>query len=30
MEGMEEMNTLMVGEPEYFDLKDPWLDSPKA
>ena len=30
MKGMEEMNALMVGEPEYFDLKDPWLDSPKG
>ena len=25
---MEEMNTLMIGEPEFFDLKDPWLNSP--
>ena len=24
---MEEMNKLSVGEPEYFDLKDPWLSS---
>jgi hypothetical protein len=24
---MEEMNKLSVGEPEYFDLKDPWLAS---
>jgi hypothetical protein len=26
---MEEMNKLSVGEPEYFDLKDPWLSSGK-
>jgi hypothetical protein len=26
---MEEMDKLSVGEPEYFDLKDPWLASPK-
>jgi hypothetical protein len=26
---MEEMNKLSVGEPEYFDLKDPWLASAK-
>lgn len=26
---MEEMNKLSVGEPEYFDLKDPWLHSGK-
>lgn len=25
---MEEMNALNVGEPEFFDLKDPWLMSP--
>ena len=25
---MEEMNSLNVGEPRYFDLKDPWLDGP--
>jgi hypothetical protein len=24
---MEEMNKLSVGEPEYFDLKEPWLAS---
>jgi hypothetical protein len=30
MEGMEEINNLTVGEPEYLDLKEPWLDSPKA
>jgi hypothetical protein len=29
MEGMEEINNLTVGEPEYLDLKEPWLDSPK-
>ncbi|MGH3368921.1 MAG: hypothetical protein ACRDPR_02880 [Nocardioidaceae bacterium] len=26
---MDEMNSLSVGEPEFFDLKDPWLYSPK-
>jgi hypothetical protein len=26
---MEEMDKLGVGEPEFFDLKDPWLHSPK-
>jgi hypothetical protein len=25
---MEQMNALMEGEPIYFDLKDPWLQSP--
>jgi hypothetical protein len=25
---MEEMAALNVGEPEFFDLKDPWLYSP--
>lgn len=25
---MEEMNELSVGEPEFFDLRDPWLRSP--
>ena len=25
---MEEMDGLMVGDTSYFDLKDPWLDSP--
>jgi hypothetical protein len=25
---MKEMETLSVGEPSYFDLKDPWLHSP--
>jgi len=26
---MEEMQSLAVGEPEFLDLKTPWLDSPK-
>lgn len=26
---IEEMDKLSVGTPEYFDLKDPWLTSPK-
>jgi hypothetical protein len=26
---MEEMNSLMVGEPEFIDIKEPWLSSPK-
>lgn len=26
---MEEMDQLGVGEPEFFDLKDPWRSSPK-
>jgi hypothetical protein len=26
---MDEMNKLSVGEPEFFDLKQPWLYSPK-
>jgi hypothetical protein len=30
MEGMDEINNLTVGEPEYLDLKEPWLDSPKT
>jgi len=25
---MDEMNELNIGEPEFFDLKDPWLTSP--
>jgi len=29
-DGMEEINALTVGEPEYLDLKEPWLDSPKG
>jgi hypothetical protein len=28
MAAMEQMQQLSVGEPEYFDLKDPWLVSP--
>jgi hypothetical protein len=28
MTAMEEMQQLSIGEPEYFDLKDPWLVSP--
>jgi hypothetical protein len=27
---MEEMDQLSVGVPEFFDLKDPWLSSPKS
>jgi hypothetical protein len=27
--GMEEINSLTVGEPEFLDIKEPWLDSPK-
>ena len=26
---MEELNALSIGEPEYFDLKQPWLYSPR-
>jgi len=26
---MEDMNKLNIGEPEFFDLKQPWLYSPK-
>jgi hypothetical protein len=26
---MEEMNALSIGEPEFFDLKQPWLYSPR-
>lgn len=26
---MEEMNQLSIGEPEFFDLKQPWIYSPK-
>jgi len=26
---MEEMQSLTVGEPEFLDLKTPWLDSPR-
>jgi hypothetical protein len=25
---MDEMNQLSVGEPKFFDLRDPWLFSP--
>ncbi|WP_152360992.1 hypothetical protein [Microlunatus speluncae] len=28
-EFMQELNALAVGEPVYFDLKDPWLDTPR-
>ena len=28
MAAMQQMQELSVGEPEYFDLKDPWLVSP--
>jgi hypothetical protein len=27
-EMMKEMDSLSIGEPVYFDLKDPWLDAP--
>jgi hypothetical protein len=27
--GMEEVNSLTVGKPEFLDIKEPWLDSPK-
>jgi hypothetical protein len=27
---MEEMNKLSTGEPEFFDIKQPWLHSPKS
>ncbi len=27
---MDEMNSLNVGEPHFFDLKDPWLYSPRS
>jgi hypothetical protein len=26
---MDEMNALSIGEPEFFDLKQPWLYSPR-
>ena len=29
LEAMEEMQSLSVGQPEFLDLKTPWLDSPK-
>ena len=25
---MEEMNSLAIGEPDFFDLRDPWLNAP--
>jgi hypothetical protein len=25
---MDELNSLSIGEPEFFDLKDPWLQAP--
>ena len=25
---MKEMDSLTIGEPVFFDLKDPWLDAP--
>ena len=28
LEMMEQMNALMLGEPTYIDLKDPWLHAP--
>lgn len=29
LKAMEEMQALSVGQPEFLDLKSPWLDSPK-
>lgn len=26
---MEELQSLAIGQPEFLDLKNPWLDSPK-
>lgn len=26
---MEELQTISVGEPSYFDLREPWLDAPR-
>jgi hypothetical protein len=26
---MDEMNKLNVGEPEFFDIREPWLNSPR-
>jgi hypothetical protein len=26
---MKELDSLTVGEPEFFDLKEPWLDAPR-
>ena len=28
-ETMQELQSLSIGEPSYFDLKDPWLNAPK-
>ena len=25
---MKEMDSLSVGEPRYYDLREPWLDAP--
>ena len=25
---MEEMNALAIGEPDFFDLRDPWFQAP--
>ncbi len=25
---MEEMNALAIGEPDFLDLRDPWLNAP--
>ena len=30
LKAMQEMQTLAVGQPEFLDLKTPWLDSPKS
>jgi hypothetical protein len=30
MKAMEEMQSLSVGQPEFLDLRTPWLDSPKV
>ena len=29
LKAMEEMQSLSVGQPEFLDLKTPWLDSPE-
>lgn len=29
LKAMEEMQSLSIGQPDYLDLKAPWLDSPK-
>jgi len=26
---MDEMNKLSIGEPEFFDIRDPWLNAPR-